>query len=217
MRTASAATSGVCSAGFATTVLPATSAALDLAEEDRERKIPRADADEDAAAAIAQLVALAGRPGQRLRGERAARLERVVAAEIDRLAHLRHRIVERLAALRLQQRDQAAAPRLQEIAGAVERGGARLDRRRRPGGESRLRRRHGGRRAARRRLRARGRSSRRRSANADARAAPATHAAVDERRRPRSGASPRGPAPSSASRLARSPNSTPAELRRSGA
>ena len=37
----------------------------DLAEKDRQREIPRADADEHAAAAIAQLVALAGRPGQR--------------------------------------------------------------------------------------------------------------------------------------------------------
>ena len=63
-RTACAAISGVCSAGLATTELPATSAARDLAGEDRERKIPRADADEDAAAAIAQLVALAGRSGQ---------------------------------------------------------------------------------------------------------------------------------------------------------
>ena len=38
-----------------------------LAEEDRQREIPRADADEHAAAAIAQLVALAGRARQRLR------------------------------------------------------------------------------------------------------------------------------------------------------
>ena len=38
-----------------------------LAEEDRERKIPRADADEHAAAAIAKLVDLAGRPRHRLR------------------------------------------------------------------------------------------------------------------------------------------------------
>ncbi len=41
-----------------------------LAEKDRERKIPRADADEDAAAAIAQLVRFAGRAGQRLRRQR---------------------------------------------------------------------------------------------------------------------------------------------------
>ena len=44
-----------------------------LAEEDRERKIPRADADEDAAAAIAQFVALAGRAGHRLRRQARSR------------------------------------------------------------------------------------------------------------------------------------------------
>ena len=38
-----------------------------LAEKDRQRKIPRADADEDAAAAIAQHIAFAGRSRHRLR------------------------------------------------------------------------------------------------------------------------------------------------------
>ena len=59
----------------------------DLAEENRERKIPRADADEHAAPAIAQFVALAGRSRHRLRRERAPRLGGVIAAIIDRLAH----------------------------------------------------------------------------------------------------------------------------------
>ena len=47
-----------------------------LAQEDRQRKIPRADADEHAAAAIAQLVAFAGRPRQRLRRKRRGALRR---------------------------------------------------------------------------------------------------------------------------------------------
>ena len=63
----------------------------DLAEKDRQREVPRADAHEHAASAIAQLVAFAGRPRHRLRGERRARLRRVVAAEVDRLADLRRR------------------------------------------------------------------------------------------------------------------------------
>ena len=67
MRTASAAISGVCSAGLATTRVAGGKRGGHLAEEDRERKIPRADADEHAAAAIAQLVALAGRARHRLR------------------------------------------------------------------------------------------------------------------------------------------------------
>src|SRR5262245_63684875 len=70
-----------------------------LTEEDRERKIPRADAHKDATPAIAERVALAGRPRHRLRAERAARLDRVIAAEIDRLADFRKAIVNRLAAL----------------------------------------------------------------------------------------------------------------------
>ena len=80
-----------------------------LAEKDSERKIPWANADEHAAAAIAQLVALAGRPGHRLRRERNARLRAVIAAVVDRFAQLRQCIVERFAALALQQRDERAA------------------------------------------------------------------------------------------------------------
>ena len=72
----------------------------DLAEKDRQRKIPRADADEHAAPAIAQFVALAGRAGQRLRRKRGARLRGVIAAIIDRFAQLGERVVERLAGLR---------------------------------------------------------------------------------------------------------------------
>ncbi len=45
----------------------------DLAGEDRHRKVPRADAGEDAAAVQRDLVALAGRPGQRLSAPRTPR------------------------------------------------------------------------------------------------------------------------------------------------
>ena len=94
----------------------------DLAEEDRERKVPRRDRDEDAASAQAQHVRLARRPGHRLPGpEQAAALRRVIASEIDRLADLRERVVEGLAALDLQQVDEPPAPRLEEVRGALER------------------------------------------------------------------------------------------------
>ena len=69
----------------------------DLTEKDRERKIPGADADEHAASAVAKLVRLARRARQRSRGKRAPCLERVITAEIDRLAHLCERVVERFA------------------------------------------------------------------------------------------------------------------------
>ena len=114
-----------------------------LAEEYREREIPRADADEDAAAAIAQLVALAGRARQRLWRKRGPRLRGVIAAIIDRLAQLGKRIVQRLAAFALQQRDQPAAVDLEPIGGAFEHSGALIDRRCRPGREPRRSRRHG--------------------------------------------------------------------------
>src|SRR5438094_41913 len=84
----------------------------DLAEKDRERKVPRTDADENAAAAVAQRIAFTRGTRQGLGRERVARLQRIVAAEIDRLAHLAERIVEGLTALALQQRDQSPALRL---------------------------------------------------------------------------------------------------------
>ena len=64
----------------------------DLAGEDRQREIPRPDAGEDAAPVQRHFVALAGRAGQPLRtGEVGARAGRVIAQEIDGLAHLRQR------------------------------------------------------------------------------------------------------------------------------
>ena len=90
---ARAATSGVCSAGFATTALPAASAALDLAGEDRQRKVPRADTREHAAPvpATSRFDSPAG-PGKLQRsGEIRARLRRVVAQKVGRLPHFADR------------------------------------------------------------------------------------------------------------------------------
>src|SRR5690606_863606 len=71
-----------------------------LPEKDRERKIPRRDADEDATRAPDKLVTFAGGPGHRLTGsEEKPRLRRIVAAEVRRLAHLRHTVDQRLAGL----------------------------------------------------------------------------------------------------------------------
>ena len=110
----------------------------DLAGENRQRKIPRADADEDAAAAQAIAVLLAGRAGQdRFRAEEAARLGGVVAAEIGRLADFRDAVVERLAALVREQRDEAVAVLLDQVGGAFERCGALVRGRPLPGVESR--------------------------------------------------------------------------------
>ena len=64
-------------------------------------------------------------PGQKLAlAELGARLHRVIAAEIDRLADFGERVVERLAGLGLQQRGEAPAPCLDEIGRALEAGGA---------------------------------------------------------------------------------------------
>ena len=60
-----AAISGVCSAGLASTALPAASAARDLAGEDRQRKVPRADADDRAQRPVRVVVELAARPAPR--------------------------------------------------------------------------------------------------------------------------------------------------------
>ena len=75
----------------------------DLAEEDRQRKIPRRYRDEHAATAQLQHIALAGRARHRFaRTEQIAAFRRIIAAEIDRLADFRKRVIERLAALALQ-------------------------------------------------------------------------------------------------------------------
>src|SRR5262249_36273918 len=111
----------------------------DLADENREREIPRADADKDATTPIGELVALAGRARQALRLERVPRLNRIVAAEVDRLPPLRNPIAERPAAFALHQGDERTAALLHQIGGAFEHGGTLIDRRRLPSGKRRLR------------------------------------------------------------------------------
>ena len=75
-----------------------------LSREDRQRKIPRADAGKHAAPVQRQLVRLAGRPLE-ARGVRElfARAHRVVTAEIHRLAHFGDRIRQRLSGFADQQ------------------------------------------------------------------------------------------------------------------
>ena len=97
----------------------------DLAGEDRQRKIPRRDAGEDAATVQPDLILLAGRAGQALRhGEFGARAGRVIAQEIDGLAHLRQGGRYGAAALANDQRHQRGAVLLVEIGGAFENRGA---------------------------------------------------------------------------------------------
>ena len=78
----------------------------DLAGEDRERKIPRADADDGAERA--------GEPGN----ERARRLVRVIAQEIDRLAHFRDRVGVGLAGLAHDESDERVASGFERVGGA---------------------------------------------------------------------------------------------------
>ncbi len=87
-----------------------------LAGEDREREVPRADAGEHAATAQAQAIRLAGRarhdetPAEGLLGTR-----RIVAEEIDRLAHFGNRVGHGLAGFRDQQADEAGHVALEPI------------------------------------------------------------------------------------------------------
>ena len=113
-----------------------------LTEKNRERKIPWTDADKNAAAAVTQQIAFAGRPRHQRGRQRMSRLRGVVAAIVDRLAHFRKRIVKRLAAFGLQEREQGTAILLQQIGGTFEPYGARRARRRFPRGTAGRRRRH---------------------------------------------------------------------------
>ena len=123
-----AATSGVCSAGLATTAISRDQRRCDLADENREREIPGRNADKDAASMPTQDIGFARRARQRHVGAENPRLAGVVAAKIGRLAHLGERIVESLAALALQQGDQRAASRLDEIGRAFDHPRPRLER-----------------------------------------------------------------------------------------
>ena len=68
----------------------------DLANENRERKIPGRNANKNAASMTTKDVGFARRPRQRHVGAENSRLTGVVAAKISRLAHLGERIVESL-------------------------------------------------------------------------------------------------------------------------
>ncbi|TLD45900.1 MAG: hypothetical protein FAZ92_01836 [Accumulibacter sp.] len=112
----------------------------DLADEDGEGEVPRADADEDATAMQRQAVALAGRARQMDRlGEFLLRLCSVVAAEVDRLAHLGDGVGLRASAFAHEQRDEFGQAPLHQVGGAQQRRRARACRRRLPGRERRLR------------------------------------------------------------------------------
>ena len=78
----------------------------DFTDEDRERKIPRRDAgDRSDRAHVVQF---------------APRLRRVVAAEIDRLAHFARCVRHRLAGFANGERDETRAIALEEISGALD-------------------------------------------------------------------------------------------------
>ena len=80
----------------------------DLAGEDRERKVPGTDADDEA---------------ERGRGagqQRARRLVRVIAQEVGRLAHFRDRVGVRLAGLAHDEADERVVARFEEVGGAAQ-------------------------------------------------------------------------------------------------
>ena len=83
----------------------------DLAGEDRQREVPRADAGDRAERLVR-------------RAEAAARLIGVIAQEVDRLAHLPDRVRDRLAGLSHRQPDQLGHAGLRRVGGAIEDGGA---------------------------------------------------------------------------------------------
>ena len=78
-----------------------------LPGEDRERKIPWADARKDPSSVQCQAVRFASRPRERLRGKAMPRFGGVVAAEVDRLAHFGDAVVPGLAGLPREEGDEA--------------------------------------------------------------------------------------------------------------
>ncbi len=115
-RTACAATSGVCSAGFAIDGVARRERRRHLAREDREREVPRADAGEHAPPVQRQLVALARRPGQaQRRAEIRPRARGVVAQEVHRLAHLGDAVGHRLAGFAHAHRDQLGQALFEQV------------------------------------------------------------------------------------------------------
>ena len=126
--------SGVCSAGLATTALPAASAAATWPMKIASGKFHGLMQTKTPRPTQAVAVLLAGRAGQdRFGAEMAAGFRGVVAAEIGGLADFRHAVVERLAALVREQRQEAVAVLFDQIGGALERCGALVRRRPLPG------------------------------------------------------------------------------------
>ena len=125
--------SGVCSAGFATTALPAASAPAICPVKMASGKFQGEIADEHAASVQRQLVQLSGRALQHARsGKLAARFRRCIAEMVDRLAEIALRVAEGLAGLPHHQRHEPRTLGLEQIGGAVENGGARLAAQQRP-------------------------------------------------------------------------------------
>ena len=88
----------------------------DLAHEDCQGKVPRADTGEDTAPVQAQLVAFSGRPGQMRRcGESPSRLHGVITAEIDGFANFGQGILQGTTGLRADQPDESLAVGFQEV------------------------------------------------------------------------------------------------------
>src|SRR3989454_3239718 len=92
----------------------------DLAGEDGERKVPGADAGEDAAAVELQFVTLAGGTRKQLHYEPGFYLRGIVTAEIRCLAHFRHRVGVGAAALAHDERDQVEHALVEQVGGALQ-------------------------------------------------------------------------------------------------
>ena len=117
-RTASAAISGVCSAGFATTALPAISAAVTWPKKIASGKFHGEIATNTPRPRSRSTLLSPVGPGMALPSPNSfAALRGVVAAEIDGLADFRKRVVQRLAALALQQRDEMRRALFQQVGG----------------------------------------------------------------------------------------------------
>ena len=102
--TAMAAISGVCSAGFGKDGVSGGKGRSDLAAEDGQREVPRADAGEGAPRRVRQC----------------GRASRVVAQEIHRLAQFGNGIGKGLARLARQKREDAPGIGLHPVGGAVQ-------------------------------------------------------------------------------------------------
>ncbi len=97
----------------------------DLAGEDGQREVPRADGGEDAAAVQDQFIGLAGRALQGLAAAEVALGQLgVVAAEVGGFAHLGDAVVQRLARFTRQQGDQAVQIGFQSVGHGAQDGGA---------------------------------------------------------------------------------------------